>query len=132
MPTARQVLRTLHVAGASLDDQAGSGRTALHHAVASPAARPAIISYLLVHEADDTILDKQSMMPLHVACDAGAGLEVVRLLLKQGTAGIARLVDDQCQLGRTPLHYAAQKGDMSVVQVGRLLFRAALLWVPSR
>ena len=72
-----QVLRTLHSAGADVNQQASSGCTALHYAVVAAADPPAVAAYLLAAGADDTIADAQGMLPLHVACDAGAGLPTI-------------------------------------------------------
>lgn len=109
------MLRTLQTFGASITQADINGRTALHNAVVAAKDPPTVPAYLLSNGADAAVADNQGMLPLHVACDAGAGLATVRLLLRDGAAATA--VDARCSVGRTAVHYAAQKGDVDVLKV---------------
>ena len=93
-----------------LDAVDGSGRTALHLAIASPQERIDVVRTLLVAKTDVNCADENGDRPLHLACAAGH-VQVVNMLLTYNA-----VVGARNEIGRTPLHVAASAGHVSIVK----------------
>ncbi|KAJ8181864.1 hypothetical protein LV157_006615 [Aspergillus fumigatus] len=93
----------------SMDDQPGTGYTALHHASAQ--GHSIAVRLLLHHNADVDKLGSDGMTPLHLAAQNGHD-ESVRILLEHGTD-----VNQRTRLDHmTALHVAAEAGNLPVVR----------------
>ena len=121
LPVAVQLSRLRLIISKMVDINARdkSGQTALMHATV--ATTPAVVQYLVDHGADV----KQTCPPmnwnaLHWACSRGANVEVVQVLLDNGSDLCA--VDAQ---GQQPLAMAAHRGYTKIVRL--LLRRGASL-----
>ena len=92
-----------------LDQQDGTGRTALH--LSSWFDHSNVVSLLISSGANKEVTDFAGHTPLHLACWFGH-IETAKILLNAG-ANINALD----QVGRTPLHFACQHNRPNIVQL---------------
>lgn len=100
--------------------------TPLHLACRSGHARTAEL-LLKAEPLAASQADNEGQLPLHVAADARAPLIVQCVLAAPALQGeVAKMLVRKDKYGRTPLHYAAMRCDLSSVQVGveRVAFSA--------
>ncbi len=103
-----RMARSLIAAGANVNDEAGSGRTPLHYALAGYFD----MARLLIEEgADVNFRDAEGASPLDDAAWSG-NLDAAALVIAHG----ARLNDPDARTGATPLNEAAFRGHAGLVR----------------
>ena len=119
------VCRLLIEAGASIESQNAFGNTPLHAAVR--AGRIEMVRLLLNHGADPNAINHRGSTPLHICAVLSSdniesdddksllNLEIAKVLLSAKSR--QTIVDSRDTNGYTPLHYAAQRGCIRMIQL---------------
>ncbi|KAH0786072.1 AChain A [Histomonas meleagridis] len=102
-------VKVLLDAGVNVNQQDGTGRSALH--LACWFGHIQLIPILLEHKATVALPDNEGHTPLHLACWFGY-YQICELLIKSNAP-----LDIHDHVGRTPLHFAVQHNRSNVVEL---------------